>query len=197
VTDQNPETTMTEQDEKDLATLLGEAGDMTYNPVLRIWQEILSEKNRKHGARVTIPWANGICGKYQGMTFALMPAFVALYFDFMARLVEVLEVEISTDPDCLKWHSVEEDLEENAGHYKALLTDWQKTILAAELAWDPTHAEAPAYVAALGEISQFFFGEIGLTGHLGAIGFNFTEEDQQELAEALTEFQAELLEEGK
>jgi hypothetical protein len=183
VTDQNPETTMTEQDEKDLATLLGEAGDMTYNPVLRIWQEIL--------------WANGICGKYQGMTFALMPAFVALYFDFMARLVEVLEVEISTDPDCLKWHSVEEDLEENAGHYKALLTDWQKTILAAELAWDPTHAEAPAYVAALGEISQFFFGEIGLTGHLGAIGFNFTEEDQQKLAEALTEFQAELLEEGK
>lgn len=195
--DQTPETAMSEQDEKALATLLGEAADMKYNPVLRIWQEILSERNRKHGARVTIPWANAICGKYQGMTFALMPSFVALYFDFMARLVDVLEVEISTDPDCLKRHTVDEDLEENAGHYKALLTDWQKTILAAELAWDPVHAEAPAYVAALGEISQFFFGEVGLTGHLGAVGFDFTDEDQQALADTLNEYQAELLEEGK
>lgn len=195
--DQTPEIAMTEQDEKDLATLLGEAGDMKYNPVLRIWQEVLSTKNREHGARVTIPWANAVCGKYQGMTFALMPAFVGYYFDFMSRLVDVLDTEIASDPDCLKHHSVEEDLEENDGHYKALLTDWQKTILGLELAWDCTADDASAYVAALGEISGFFFGEIGLTGHLGAIGFNFTEEDQEALAEALTEHQAQLLEEGK
>jgi len=189
VTDQTPSAEFTEQDEKDLATLLGDASEAKYNPVLRIWQEILSKKNRDHGARITIPWATAICGKYEGMTYGLMPAFVQKYFELMAHLVEVLDFEIASDDECLNQHTVDDDLEHNGVHYLNLLTNWQKSLLAYELGWDCTAPDAAAHIAALGEISSFFFGEIGLTGHLGAISFEFTEADQADLAEALRDFQ--------
>lgn len=195
--DQTPEIEFSAQDEKDLETLLGDASTAPYQPILRVWKEILSEDNRKHGARITIPWSNGICGKYHGMTFALMPAFVDRYFQIMADLAADLETEIASDEDCLDWHSIEEDKEENGGHYRELLTSWQKRLLTWEMGWDCTHPDAAAHVAALGEVSAFFFGDQGLTGHLGAIGFDFTEEDQETLAAALTELQEQLLEEAK
>jgi hypothetical protein len=194
VTDQTPEIEFSEQDEKDLSTLLGEAAEAKYNPVLRIWKEILSEDNISHGARITIPWANGICGKYANMTYALMPAFVERYFQIMNDLAADLNEEIASDDDCLNWHSIDEDKEENGGHYRALLTTWQKRILTWEMGWDCAHPDAAAHVAALGEISAFFFGDNGLTGHLGAIGFEFTDADQEALANALSELQEQLLE---
>lgn len=197
MTDQTPELEFTEQDDKDLNTLLGEAAEATYNPVLRIWKEILSEDNRSHGARVTIPWSNGVCSKYVGMTYALMPAFVERYFQIMGDLAALLTEEIASDDDCLDWHSIDEDKEENAGHYRALLTSWQKRLLTWEMGWDCTHPDASAHVAALGEISGFFFSDNGLTGHLGAIGFEFTDADQAALAEELSALQEQLLEEAK
>lgn len=192
MTEHTPEVEFSEQDEKDLSTLLGEAAEAKYNPVLRIWKEVLSDDNLDHGARVTIPWSNAVIGKYNGMSFALMPAFVERYIEIMRSLADELREEIASDDDCLDWHTVDEDIEENGGHYRALLTTWQKKILLWETAWDCTHADAAAHVAALGEASAFFFGENGLTGHLSTIGFEFTEADQAALAEALMEYQAEL-----
>lgn len=198
MSDQTPESIeFSEQDEKDLSTLLGEAAEAKYNPVLRIWKEILSEDNRQHGRRITVPMANGICGKYQEMTFALMPAFLDRYFQIMGDLVDELTAEIASDDDCLNWHSIDEDKEENGVHYRNLLTAWQLRLLTWEMGWDCTHPDAAAHIAALGEISGFFFGDNGLTGHLGAIGFDFTEDDQAALAEALSELQEQLLEEAK
>jgi hypothetical protein len=197
VTDQTPEIEFSEQDEKDLAVLLKDAGDATYHPVLRVWREILSENNRRHGARITIPWATAICGKYQGMTFALMPSFVSKYFELMARLVEVLDFEIDSDDECLHQHTVDDDLEHNRVHYLNLLTGWQKALVVYEFDWDCLAEDAPAHIAALGEISNFFFGEVGLTGHLGAISFDFTEADQADLATELQELQAALIQEAE
>lgn len=197
MSDQTPEIEFSDQDEKDLSTLLGEAAEAKYNPVLRIWKEILSDGNIAHGARVTIPWSNGVCSKYANMTYALMPAFVERYFQIMGDLAADLRAEIATDDDCLNWHSIDEDKEENGGHYRTLLTTWQKRILTWEMGWDCTHPDAAAHVAALGEISAFFFGDNGLTGHLGAIGFEFTDVDQQALAAELSALQEQLLEEAE
>lgn len=197
---ETPETWLTEEGEKDekaFNTLLAAAAEVPYNPVLRIWKEILSTDNLAHGARITVPWATAMCGKYQGMTFAQMPAFVERYFQIMSDLAAELEAEIASDDDCLKQHTIDDDKEENGGHYRTLLTSWQKRLLTWEMGWDCTHPDAAAHVAALGEVSGFFFGETGLTGHLGAIGFEFTSEDQEALAAELTALQEQLIEEAE
>lgn len=194
MTDQTPELSV--KDEQDLTTLLGDAAEATYNPVLRAWKEILSPANIEHGARITIPWANAIVGKYADMHYDLMPSFVDRYFDQMTTMAKILNDQISSDPDCLTWHTVEEDRDENRRHYIDLLRNWQVAILVRENDWDCTAPDAAAQVAALGEISQFFFGEKGLTGHLSAIGFEFTEDDQAALQEHLSEVQVSL-EEGE
>jgi hypothetical protein len=181
VTDQTPEATLTEQDEKDLATLLKDAGEVKYNPVLRIWSEILSPENLTHGSRVTIPWSNAILSKYHSMTFALMPAFVDRFHQIMTDMADALRAEIASDPDCLKWHSVEEDVQENRAHYIQLLHHW-----------DCTHPEAAAHVAALGEAGGFFFGETGLAAHLSQIGLEFDDADQADLAAELQAYEEQL-----
>jgi hypothetical protein len=192
VTDQTPEATLTEQDEKDLATLLKDAGEVKYNPVLRIWSEILSPENLTHGSRVTIPWSNAILSKYHSMTFALMPAFVDRFHQIMTDMADALRAEIASDPDCLKWHSVEEDVQENRAHYIQLLHHWQKTLLVWETIWDCTHPEAAAHVAALGEAGGFFFGETGLAAHLSQIGLEFDDADQADLAAELQAYEEQL-----
>jgi hypothetical protein len=191
VTDQNPEIELSEQDEKDLATLLGEA-DVAYNPVLRVWNEVLSDENINHGERITVPWANAICSRYAEMTYAQMPAFVDRYFQILRDMAAQLREEISSDPDCFKQLTLEEDRDENGKHYRALLLAWQKTILLWETGWDCTHPDAGAHVAALGEVNNFFFSETGLVGHLSAIGFEFTDADREEMAAELQAHAEEL-----
>ena len=192
MTDQTPELELTEQDEKDLATLLADAGEVKYNPVLRIWKEILSPENIAHGSRVSIPWSNAILSKYHGMTFALMPAFVDRYHQIMSDMADALRVEIASDPDCLNWFSLEEDVEENRHHYIQMLHHWQKNLLVWETIWDATHPDAAAHVAALGEAGLFFFGETGLAAHLSQIGLEFDEADQQDLADELRAYEEQL-----
>lgn len=192
MTDRETELELTEQDEKDLATLLSDAGEAKYNPVLRIWKEILSPENIAHGSRVSIPWSNAILSKYHGMTFALMPAFVDRYHQIMSEMADALRVEIATDPDCLNWFSLEEDVEENRAHYIQMLHHWQKCLLVWEVIWDCGHPDAAAHVAALGEAGLFFFGETGLAAHLSQIGLEFDEADQQDLADELREYEEQL-----
>lgn len=192
MTDQTPEIELTEQDEKDLATLLKEAGEVKYNPVLRIWSEILSPENLASGSRVTVAWSNAILSKYHGMTFGLMPAFVDRFHQIMTDMADALRAEIASDSDCLKWHSLEEDREENRAHYIQLLHDWQKTLLVWEHTWDSQHPDAAAHVAALGEAGNFFFGETGLAAHLSQIGLEFDDADQQDLADELREYEEQL-----
>jgi hypothetical protein len=178
---------LSEQDEADLAKLLEEKPEMEYHPVLRVWQEILKQDNLDANMDITMQWANGIVAQYQGIGFGDMPMYRDRYFELVGQMVDILDFEISTDEDCLTYTTPEEDRVENAHHYKNLLRDWQCLFLRTELEWDCTSPRAAVDIAALAEVHKVFFGQQGLTGHLEAIKFEFTEADQEHLAEALTE----------
>lgn len=188
------EPVLTEQDQKDLEKLLAEE---TYHPVLKVWTELLKEENLDANSEISMNWANNIVAQYQGVGFADMPAHRDRYFELVRELREILEVEVSYRENCLTdATSIAEDTELNGASYLNLLIQWQRFFLRTELEWDCTSPTAATDISALSEVHKLFFGATGLTGHLEAIKFEFTEDDQQLLVDALEEVRADFESEG-
>lgn len=185
-----PELPLTDQDQADLMTLLGEdtSGERQapdFHPILEVWKEVLAPAQSMRDDYITPMYANRIIGTYPEITFKDMPRVQSSYFDKIEELRQILLAEIESDPDCLTYTSAEEDLANNAQHYKALLFDWQIRIVEWEREWLCTNDDAAVELAAIGEIFKMFFGDMGLTAHLSSIQFNFSESDQEELIELL------------
>lgn len=187
---------LTPQDEADLATLeehgIVAPEDITFHPILMVWREILKPARDELDARITPQWASRIVASYRDVAYADMPMMRDLYYGKIIELLEILDAEIATDDECLKYTSPEEDVEHNSRHYKNLLRDWQMRFLSWEMAWDCTSGVAGVELAAISEVHKAFFGETGVTQYLDNIKFQYTEADQRELADAL-----EVLKEGK
>jgi hypothetical protein len=156
-----------------------------FHTVLEVWREVLKPAEAERTKRVTPQWANRIVGAYQGITFADMEGFRDLYFGRLGELNQILLDEIASDEDCLTYATAEEDLENNHGHYKALLFNWQLHFMGWELAWECTSATAEIELAVISEIHKMFFGDTGITPFLESIRFEFTDADQHELTAAL------------
>jgi hypothetical protein len=178
-----------EQDLSDLEELGVMPGqDATFHPILEVWREVLKPARDELDAKVTPQWANRIVGSYAEMRYADMVQFQRRYYGKIIELLDVLDEEIASDEDCLTYSDPEEDAKENAHHYKNLLLQWQLAILQWELDWDTADALASVEIAAISEVHKMFFGQTGITAFLENIGFEFTEDDQQALGEALAEF---------
>jgi len=183
-----PELELTDQDQADLEKLLTEQPEQEYHTILKVWKEVLKPENRKGSASdITMQWANGIVTKYAGIGFGDMVAYRDAYFALFDVMYDVLLFEIEQDVDCFEPSTKEEDVENNGYHYLNLLREWQLAFLRKELEWDCTAPTAAVDIAALAEVHGVFFGPTGLTGHLEAIQFEFTESDQGDLAAALQE----------
>lgn len=178
---------LSEQDEKDIAKLLEEGAEPEFHPVLEVWREVLSNGPDLAKEKVSPQWASKIVATYAGVTFADMEDVQAGYFNKIAELARILDLEIATDKECLTYRTPEEDKTENASHYKNLLRDWQLTFLQWELDWNTRDPHAASELAAISEVHKMFFGPTGLTAYLDNIQFEFNEQDQQDLAEALLE----------
>lgn len=178
---------LSEQDEKDIAKLLEENAEPEFHPVLEVWREVLANGPELAKEKVSPQWASKIVATYAGVAFKDMEDVQAQYFDKIAELAKILDLEIATDAECLTYRSPEVDKEENAAHYKNLLRDWQLTFLQWELDWNCRDPYAAVELAAISEVHKMFFGPTGLTAYLDNIQFEFTEQDQTDLAEALME----------
>lgn len=170
-----------------------------YHPLLEVWRDVLKPARDDQHSRITPQWANRICSSYSDIRFADMPAYRDRYFGHLLELMEVLDAEIATDPDCMSYSTPEEDAAENSRHYKQLLIDWQIKFLTWELEWECTDEDAEVELAAVSEVHKALFGNqqaTGLVAFLDNIKFTYTEADQQELADALNVVRAEF-EEGR
>lgn len=188
----NPELAMTEEDKADLAKLLSGETEAPFNPILRIYREIIGNVHLESVRRVTIPWANRMLGLYHGLTYADMPALAAAYFDRWGQVEAILDAVIESDDQCLDVTTPEEDLEHNAHHYKTLLLEWQKALVLWEMNWDPAAPTAAVEVAANGELYNQLFGEVGIIRFLDNIKFPevFTDDDRELMRVELEEFRA-------
>ena len=184
---------LTDQDLRDLELLGSTDGDTvpSYHTILEVWREVLKPAAVEARKKVTPRWASNMVAQYAGVTFADCNELRDRYFAKIAELLNILTLEIGTDPDCLSYTTPEDDALENSTHYKNLLLQWQLAVLNWEMEWDCTQPHAGAEIAAISEVHKMFFGDTGLTQFLDNIKFEFTEDDQQQLADALNEFRGE------
>ena len=198
MTDSQPVETI----EYDIPDDLSDLGEATppekYRTLLEIWRAVLEPATS--GEMVAEPiapqWAVKMVTTYPGVGFADVDAIHTGVFEFAAELAQILEDEIASDDECLKKASATEDAEENARHYKDLLAKWQIHIMEEELAWRPAHRDAATTLAILSEVQQMFLGETGLVAHLEQIGFQFDDDDKQELQDHLVAARAMVLGQG-
>lgn len=187
----NPEVTMTEQDELDIAKLLSDPNvKPVFKPILTVWREILSHVPNERTKPVTPQWAVRMLSTFVGLSFGDLQRLQDSYFDKMAVLAQIVDDEIASDDECLKVMDVDEDRTENAGHYLAIITAWQKKFMGWELDWRTENADAAIELAAISESHTSLFGNDvrpGIVQYLDSINLRFTDEDQAELQRQLHE----------
>jgi len=162
--------------------------DAPFNPILRVWSEVLKPARDVAGDQITPQWASRITAKYQELTFADMPDFRDRYFAKIAELEGVLHAVIEADEECLNQATPEEDAEYNSDNYITVLTQWQVTVLGWEMDWNCQYPSAAAELAAISEVHTMFFGEVGLTSLLDQINFEFTDMHRDALGLALLNY---------
>lgn len=177
-----------DKDREDLAALGVTTGEVPeFHTILEVWSKVLEPAAAEMDAKITPTWANRMVTQYQELHFADMPAYQKLYFGRLLTLADIVDAEIDSDPEATSYRSPEEDVEHNSGHYKTILFEWQKEFIRWELAWDPTSETAAVEIAAIAELHKVFFGQTGITQFLDNIKFEFSDQDQAELAAALDE----------
>lgn len=157
----------------------------TWHSVLEVWQKVLTDGCKDKAAKVTPQWANRIVTTYPEIKYSDMVVFRDTYYGIVEELLNIVNLEIDTDDECLNAASPEEDVELNSLHYKNILIDWQKSMLLHEMEWDCLDKNAAIVIGALAEVHKATFGPQGITAYLDNVGFQFDEEDQENLAEEL------------
>lgn len=163
--------------------IIGDAGEAHYHSILEVWDSILAPVVNERRKPPTAQWSTKVLSKYHGLTYQDMPALQELFYDKIEELHIILRVRIEEDPESLNVHSAEEDIEQNALRYKHILFDWQKAFLLWEIAWEATDPSAAIIIGAMSEVHGMFFGQTGIIALLEQVNFEFTEQDQQELAQ--------------
>lgn len=180
---------MSDQDEADLQKL-AETGDVPYHTILEVWQNVLAPAEADSERKIAPGWASKITTMYPQIKIQQMKEFGRRYFAKIAELKDILDEEIATDADAFSHLSPEEDRDENRVHYLNLLLLWQSRIIIWEAEWDCTDELSAVELGVISEVHKMFFSEIGVTSYLDNIGFQFTEDDQVEMATALDELKA-------
>lgn len=181
---------LSEQDEKDLATMLGEAAaEAPKRTLLATWANLLGNIEASDAARVEPRVALRVISAWPQLTLQEVPEYFRRYHSRLAEMREVLTVEIETAPQALE--RVEDDAEENKAHYLNLLAQWQILALSWEMEWDITAEDAHIELASFADAANYVIGDSGIVGHLDAIQFQYTEDDQATVAAAVLDWRGD------
>lgn len=170
-------------DLKSLGITDGEAPK--FHTILEVWNEVLKPAAAESLKKVTPQWASKMVQSYTQLHFYDMLELRDRYYSKLEALHVTLREHIEGDSDCLTYATAEEDVQHNGHHYRELLTEWQLQFLQWELEWDCMSEFAAPEMAAISEVHKIMFSDMGLLAFLEQIKFEFTEQDQAALAEAL------------
>jgi hypothetical protein len=163
-----------------------------YRSLLEAWNTVLDSMETKRDEPIGMDWAAVIVGKWPFIRFSDLATVNTHFFRIASDLRQVVRQVLEEDPKAIEVRSREEDTERNGDLYLRILTDWHKTLLVEQYAWDTTAADAAEIVVALGEAQEMFTGKTGLASHMSALQLQFTEEDQSALETELREFRDHL-----
>jgi hypothetical protein len=164
--------------QKEVDRELGQSPVLTHT-VLEVWASVLSNIESNEGEHISPRYANSIVSNWPRLNFQDVSAYTRQYFTYLKALREILTAEIDKDPAAFE--RVENDAEENRGHYLELIGAWQEQIERWEQDWDSDDAGSHITLAALADATSFFVGSQGLVEHLSQINFQFTDEDREAL----------------
>lgn len=161
--------------------------DKDYRSILEVWSKLFEPLEEMRKDPVTPNWAIRITSHYGNIELREMENFRDRYFHVALEMAAILQATIDANEDCLKVYSAEEDRDLNGGLYFQVLVDWQLNLLQHELEWDCISKSAGVDIAVMGEIHNLLFGDMGLAGHLNSINYELSDDDQQNMAQALNE----------
>ena len=157
--------------------------------LLEVWRSILENIEAAEKEPITPSFAARVVGGHAQITVQEVFRYRTIYSDRLREFRDILDFEIESDPDCLKFG--DEDAEVNGKHYLNLLISWQLLCQSTEEEWDSTSAEAHLEMAAYVDATNFVLGNTGMIAHLDQIGFTFDEDDAKLVYAALSGGQEE------
>lgn len=153
-----------------------------YRTLLSTWEHLLTDAQRLAAVPVRVPVATRMLGAYLGLTFADLEPLNARYYEHVAAMLEVLQMEIAAAPEAtFQVTTAEEDGNDNRGIYKAVIYNWRLYLHEVELSWRAGSETAAIDVAVLGELTSTFFSQNGLVSLLENLMVEFSEEENDEL----------------
>jgi len=153
--------------------------------LLESWSKLLDSIDEVRTQHLGPQEASRILKNWPPLKTQELDKYLTKYYDYMTAMREILRIEIEGDPSALE--NISDDAVDNKGHYLNLLLQWQLQLDRWGEEWLCTAKDAHISLAALAETQNFFFGSTGILQHLDSIQFEFTEEDQNMLADILIE----------
>lgn len=182
------EPTLSPQDQADLDSLgiqLEEAPEE--RTLLSVWSSVLDNIDASAEEPISIHVASRVIASWPFLTFQETALYHAVYHQILSELREELRQLIKAHPDALGWTG-EDDGRENHDLYRELLVTWHRSLDDYETDWRAETPDSHVWVAAIADARAFFFSQVGLAGHLDAIGFSMTD---GEFLEAVKEAEGE------
>lgn len=186
---------MTEQDKLDLASInVGYEGEDTPAPtkrtLLELWNEIFSSLEANEAEKIDPATASRVVSVWPQLKIQEVARYHEIYYARLRELRTILHILIEAHPKALE--NTEDDAEKNGDLYTELLIDWQVCLQEWQQEWTCTDAEAHIILAAEADALNFTVGAHGLANHLSEIGFDFSDERQARIVEALEDAKAGL-----
>lgn len=144
--------------------------------LLEVWRELLSNIEQVRAAPIPVLIAHKTVTTWPKLSYQDTAVYHDMYHGILLSVRDVLDKEISEHENCLQWVGTE-DLEHNGKIYKALLIQWNLMFDDLERTWRAEDPLSHIQVVAMVEARAFVFTDTGMVGHLGTLGFEWSNED--------------------
>ena len=189
----NDDIQLSPQDQADL-DLLAAVDEPLEMTVLEVWREVLSNIEEQAAARIEPGYATQIIRRWPTLTYKDIFVYYATFHDYLIVYRDILTEQLRLHPDALKavGHDPgdeDSDAVANRDIYKEIMFEWNLVTAKLENAWDVSDPNAAAQIAAMAEAQAFVTGGTGIMQALvqPQVGFQWNDEDQQELETRINE----------
>lgn len=169
------ETPLTPQDIADLEAI--ENGEEPQpRSLLEVWEATLANVDASAAEPISIHVATKVVASWPFLDFKDTARYHDLYHNTLIELRWKLHDLLVEHPEAKSWTG-DEDAEHNHGHYLDLLVAWHIALDDIEKNWRANDEDAAVWVAVVADVRAFFFSQMGLAGHLDAIGFSLSDDE--------------------
>ena len=144
--------------------------------LLVIWDHVLKSGADTAAQPIPMMVSAKVVATWPKLSYQDTAVYHRLYHEYLGYLQESLVEAIRKHPEALSFVGLE-DAEENREIYIDLLVTWNLQLDAIEREWAAEQEDSHIVVAAVVDVRHFIFSDMGLAGHLSAIGFQLRDEE--------------------